>query len=53
MSLAHSRRSSMAGCEAFAANHRPGDSFDGQTRYEPSPNIRFNISGNTTQKVEL
>jgi hypothetical protein len=27
-------------CEASAANHRRGDSFGGQNRCEPSPNIQ-------------
>jgi len=42
----------MAGFEASAANHHRGDSFGSQNRYEPSPNIRLDISGNATQKVE-
>jgi len=29
----------MAGSETSAANHRPGDSFGGQNRCQPSPNI--------------
>ena len=39
MALAHSRRPSMAGSEASAANHRRGDSSGSQNRYKPSPNI--------------
>jgi len=35
----HSRRPSMAGSEASAANHHPGDSSGSQNRCEPSPNI--------------
>jgi len=46
MALAHSRRPFMAGSEASAANHRPGDSFGGQNRYEPSPNSRLGVPGN-------
>jgi hypothetical protein len=41
MAPAHSRRPSMAGCEAAAANHHRGNSFGGQNRYEPNPNIRL------------
>jgi len=39
MALVHSRRPSMTGSEASAANHRPGDLFGAQTRCEPNPNI--------------
>jgi len=67
MALAHSRRPSMAGfrgvhgrlprrpwpaSEASAANHHHGDSFGGQYRYEPSPNI-LQYTLNANQKVEL
>jgi hypothetical protein len=40
----------MAGSKASAANHRPGDSFGGQTRYEPRPNILKCIPGNASKK---
>ena len=53
MALAHSRRPSMAGSEASAANHRRGDSFGGQTRCEPSPNILLHIFGNTRRKIDF
>jgi len=39
--------------EVPAANHRRGDLFGGQCRYEPSPNILIMYLGNTSQKVEL
>jgi len=53
MTLAHSRRPSVAGSKAFAANHRPGDSFSGQNCYEPSPGIRLDITGRATQIVKV
>ncbi len=39
MTPAHSRRPSMAGSEASAANHHRGDSSGGQNRYESSLNL--------------
>ena len=52
MAPAHSRRPSMAGSEASAANHRRGDSCGGQNRYEPSPNLHVDIPGNAARKIE-
>ena len=40
-------------CEVPAANHRRGDSFGGQCRYEPSPNSLIMYPRNPTQKAEL
>ena len=53
MALAHSRCTSCAACEVPAANHRPGDSFGGQCRYEPSPNSLTMYPESPTQKVEI
>jgi len=39
--------------EVPAANHHRGDSFGGQCRYEPSPNILMTYPDKTSQKVEL
>jgi len=41
----------MAGSEASAANHHPGDSPDTQNCFEPSPDIQDNRSINT--KINL
>jgi len=35
------------------ANHRRGDSFGGQCRYEPSPNSLTMYPESSTQKVEF
>jgi len=40
-------------CEVPAANHRRGDSFGGQCRYEPSPNSLTMYPESQTQKVEM
>jgi len=40
-------------CEVPAANHRPGDSFGGQYRYEPSPNNLTMYPESPTQKVKI
>jgi len=36
-----------------AANHRRGDSFGGQCRYEPSPNSLTMYPESPTQKVDM
>ncbi len=43
MARAHSRRPSMAGCKVSTENHRSGDSFGAQNRFEPSPDILSNV----------
>ncbi len=54
MALAHSRRTSCAALRGVpAANHRRGDSFGGQCRYEPSPNSLTMYPESQTQKVEF
>ena len=51
MALAHSRGTSCA-APRCAANHRRGDSFGTQCRYEPSPNSLTIYPESPTQKVE-